>query len=277
MYVGNPNIINYGGDYIVLHNMHEYDEAGNLKQIITSGPFAELVNAVEDMEGELDQENWGVSGPRRVELRNLIEGGHFDSLVSDLDTLGLSDDATLADFVEERLRAGPIGDLPITVDKQEGLLALMLGKSGAPTLRELKKGEDKETQKLLSKYGTKANAAKAVVASLWPVEKAISDFAVEVLRGMQSFFVGDHDAEVKRMRQELESSIKALKSYQGPDTEKMQALLRKNLAKLRDVEDVASTMEGVVFEYPPGSRVLYKLTGSFAMVNQIVGRARRMK
>jgi hypothetical protein len=31
-----------------------------------------------------------------------------------------------------------------------------------------------------------------------------------------------------------------------------------------------------VFEYPPGSKQLYKLTGSFAMVNQIVGRARRM-
>ena len=35
-------------------------------------------------------------------------------------------------------------------------------------------------------------------------------------------------------------------------------------------------MEGIVFEKPPGSGKLYKLTGSFAMANQIFGRARRM-
>jgi cytidyltransferase-like protein len=34
-------------------------------------------------------------------------------------------------------------------------------------------------------------------------------------------------------------------------------------------------MEGVVFEYPPGSDKIYKLTGAFAMANQIIGRARR--
>ena len=47
------------------------------------------------------------------------------------------------------------------------------------------------------------------------------------------------------------------------------------LAKLGDVENLASSMEGVVFEYPPGSDKIYKLTGAFAMANQIIGRARR--
>ena len=34
-------------------------------------------------------------------------------------------------------------------------------------------------------------------------------------------------------------------------------------------------MEGIVFEYPPGSDRIYKLTGAFAMANQLIGRARR--
>ena len=48
------------------------------------------------------------------------------------------------------------------------------------------------------------------------------------------------------------------------------------MRKLGPIENVASTMEGEVFEYPPGSDQLYKLTGSFAMANQIIGRAMRL-
>jgi hypothetical protein len=57
----------------------------------------------------------------------------------------------------------------------------------------------------------------------------------------------------------------------------MGELLQKQLSKLGGVENVAQSIEGIVFEYPPGSKQLYKLTGSFAMVNQIVGRAMRIK
>ena len=109
------------------------------------------------------------------------------------------------------------------------------------------------------------------------VAQAISDFAVEVLRGMKSFFVSDHDAEVQRMRAMLEDAISKIESYQGADAEKMGELLRKQMEKLGGVENVTQSIEGIVFEYPPGSGQLYKLTGSFAMVNQIVGRAMRLK
>jgi cytidyltransferase-like protein len=55
----------------------------------------------------------------------------------------------------------------------------------------------------------------------------------------------------------------------------MGELIDVQLAKLGDIENLASSMEGVVFEYPPGSDKIYKLTGAFAMANQIIGRARR--
>jgi len=55
----------------------------------------------------------------------------------------------------------------------------------------------------------------------------------------------------------------------------MGELVDQQLAKLGDIENLASSMEGVVFEYPPGSDKIYKLTGAFAMANQIIGRARR--
>ena len=280
MYVDNPNIINYGGNYIVLHNLHIFDDAGG-STVTSRGPFQELVGAIEDVEGELDAQNWGTSGPRTAQLNNIIDGGHFDNLTSALDALGLSDSSTLGDYVEEKLRAGPVGSLPIPVHKQESLIKRIVGfgnglkTSEVPNIRKIKEDLPKEMQKQVSSLGTKANAYRTISRILAPVEKAISDFAVEVLRGLKSFFLSDHDAEIVRMRTELESAISQLSSASGLDAEKMGEMLEKQLTKLGDIENVASTMEGVVFEYPAGSEILYKLTGAFAMVNQIVGRARR--
>jgi hypothetical protein len=94
---------------------------------------------------------------------------------------------------------------------------------------------------------------------------------------MKSFFVSDHDTEVQRMRAELEDAVNKIRASKGTDAKQMSDLLVRQLEKLGHVENVAQSIEGIVFEYPPGSKQLYKLTGTFAMVNQIVGRARRLK
>ena len=149
--------------------------------------------------------------------------------------------------------------------------------SELPAIGPIKKGLAKDMQKEVSKIGSKVKALKLVSILLRPIEDAISDFAIEVLRGMESFLVDDTDAEVKRMKDELNSSIAALQAVEGEDAEKIGDMLDKQLSKLGDIEDhVNSSMEGVIFENPPGSKKLYKLTGSFAMVNQIIGRARRL-
>jgi cytidyltransferase-like protein len=77
------------------------------------------------------------------------------------------------------------------------------------------------------------------------------------------------------MRQELEQSIAYLQQQADSGDPKAAELIDKQLSKLGDVENVASSLEGIVFEYPPGSGKIYKLTGAFAMANQLIGRARR--
>ena len=60
------------------------------------------------------------------------------------------------------------------------------------------------------------------------------------------------------------------------NSESISLMLDKQLSKLGKIENVASSLEGIVFEHPPGSKRLYKLTGAFAMVNQIIGQSRRI-
>lgn len=275
MYHGNPNIINYGGDWIVLHNMQSFsDDAGTSMNV---PGFQSLVSSIETAEDEIDQEGFRISGPQMVDLQDISDGLAYEDFVNELDgAVGMSAEATVRDYVEERLRAGPIGSVPIPVHQQEDLIKIILDKEGAPAYAAFKKTIPKEHHKLVSTLATKTNKKKIIAKMTLPIETAISNFAIEVMRGLSSFFVGDHDGEVERMRKEVEDSISVIQSAQGADAEKLADMLQKQMEKLGPIENVASTMEGIVFEHPPGSQQLYKLTGSFAMANQIVGRARRM-
>ena len=104
MYVGNPNIIQYGANNVVLHNLQNFD--GEKPEVYSQGPFQQLIQAVEDIEGELDAEGWKVSGPQIVELQNISQGEHVSVLETALSATGMSDDATIGDFVEEKITAG---------------------------------------------------------------------------------------------------------------------------------------------------------------------------
>ena len=86
----------------------------------------------------------------------------------------------------------------------------------------------------------------------------------------------DTDGELSRQRAELARAIEYLEGLAASGDTNVGLMVDKQLEKLVDIEDqINSTMEGIVFEYPPGSGQLKKLTGGFAMMNQLVGGARR--
>jgi hypothetical protein len=268
-----------------MHNLQEFDENGAVIDIqLRGGDFEKLVNAITSAAAKDDSESWGFYGPQIVKLRDINETGAHAELVTKLDALGMSDSDTLADYVEKRLRRSVLKPLNLSDEKTEDLVTRIVGigldeqpLSELPQLGPLKKGLPKDVQKKVSSIASKVNAKKLISVLLGPVENIINDFAIEVLRGMESFLVDDTDAEVKRMKKELNSAIAKLQAVEGEEAEKIGALLDKQLPKLGDIEDrVNSSMEGVIFEHPPGSKKLYKLTGAFAMVNQIIGRARRL-
>jgi hypothetical protein len=200
MYPDNPNMINYNGSYIAMHNLRSYDEEGNeVDAQLKGGQFGQLVSAVESAEQAVDQEGWQIVGPQITKLKDLSSGNLGEGYAEKIDGLtGMSDDATIRDFVEEKLRTDVVADLPIPVVKQEDVIKLILGKEDAPTLKDLKKGLDKETQKKLSAMATKVNAKKTIQKITRPLEIVISDFAIEVLDGLASAFVESHDDEIAR-------------------------------------------------------------------------------
>lgn len=280
MYSGNPNMIHYDGNYIVVHNLQEFPGGA----VVDSGEFQKLVSAIEGHEAETSAGLWQVYGPQLVPLKDISSDKHVENLESALDAIsGGRDGMTLGELVSERLRMGSVGDLKMPEERKEKLISRIIGLargddvSSIPDIKDIKRGLDIDTQKSITELASTSTARKTVGEMTADIAQAISDFAVEVLRGMKSFFVSDHDTEVQRLRKMLEDAISKLQSYRGTDAEKMGELLQRQMEKLGGVENVSQSIEGIVFEYPPGSHQLYKLTGSFAMVNQIVGRAMRLK
>ena len=281
MYPKNPNIISYSAPNIVLHGLQYFgDEENPEERGLAKEKFYSLVKAVDGGTQNVGKEDWSINGPKIVALKKLADGSALQEVTSKIQSFSspVGMDATLGDYVAMVVKKYTEQvDLPSNVTEQ--VLTLMLdpeeAKSRGITVVKAKKGLPKELQSVVSKLGSKTNSRKYISSVLRPLEIAISDFAIEVLRGVRSFFVDEHDEEVKRMRDELQQSIVYLKNLQSSGDEKMGELVDKQLAKLGKIENLASSLEGVVFEYPPGSDRIYKLTGAFAMANQIIGRARR--
>lgn len=282
MYPDNPNIILYSAPNIVLHGLQYFgdnEETAEMRQL-TKQKFSKLSSLIDGASETVGKEEWAVNGPKLVALRKLADGTALEDVTSKIEAFAspVGMDATLGDYVEKVVSSySEQAGLPTDIIKK--LVLLMLdpdeAKTRGITVVKLKKGLPKELQTTVSTLGAKTKSRKYIASVLKPLEIAISDFAIEVLRGVKSYFVNDNDQEVARMRAELEQSITYLKNLQASGDEKMGELIDTQLAKLGNIENVASSMEGVVFEYPPGSDRIYKLTGAFAMANQIIGRARR--
>ena len=282
MYPGNPNIILYSSPNVVLHGLQDFGEEETTPEMrsLTKQRFAQLVKLVDGAVEKVGNENWNINGPKLVALKNIADGSALEDVTAKIESFAapVGMDATLGGYIEQVVRGygEQVGLPPDVTDK---LVLLMLqpeeAKERGINVVGLKKGLPKELQATVSNLGSKTKSRKYIAGVLKPLEIAISDFAIEVLRGVKSYFVSDNDQEVARMRAELEQSIAYLKNLQASGDEKMGELIDVQLAKLGNIENVASSMEGVVFEYPPGSDKIYKLTGAFAMANQIIGRARR--
>lgn len=277
IYPSNPNVIVYDASQIVLHSFSSYDESGALVEDPEAGEaFRKLVQAVDKAGAEIDKEIWTVNGPAIVQLQQFTDGSFLKEIESKIKKVAqpLGTNVTLEEYVIYRMTSY-LEKIGFPEDKAGDIIARALQSDGAPSVAQIKKGLTNDQKKIVSQLATKTNFRKYVSQVLKPLELAINDFAIEVLRGMSSMFVSDNDKETKRMQDEVQKSIEYL-SQLSRDDEKIGQLLQKQMEKLRNIEDVASSMEGIVFEYPPGSGNIKKLTGAFAPVNQLVGRAKRM-
>ena len=264
-----PNVVSYDTKSLVIHQVGhgEYDKAtGNKTDRDVSANAKVLQSALESMQQATAEDDYTVqiNAVRRLEALedDVALQDAFDSIDSLLAATGLSDKATINDYMIARLAPHVQSTAPEVGEDVHNLILKRLMKAGVK-FTQVVKGLDKENKETIrALIKDEKNLMKAAIQ---PLEVIVHDFSVEMLRGLQSAFILDNNKEIQRLRGEVKAAIDAIG---GSNHEGALAMLKKQMEKLKDLENVSTASEGFVFDYDGQT---YKFTGNFAPINQILG------
>jgi len=265
IYAKNPNVINYDGNWIVFHDSPVFHAQGDGRIVRSSdAPGARLLGRwIDRMQRAITVRSWQVRGAAVVRMKKLSDGRFADAAIEAIEEAqneaGVDDSATVGDYVLALVsQRAEMLDLPAAT--AAAVAARVAGSPGAPKLPDIKKTVDQAAYRRIA--GFVQAGPELVRSAVAPLELAIHGFAVEVLRGVHSTLVGNPSAEVQRLRAAVARAIKASEGSPGSAT------LERQVRKLGPLDNISSSMEGIVFIYKGNA---YKFTGSFAPMNQILG------
>ena len=267
---GSRNVINYDNKVLKIHDRGHFKfdkESGEKSDEPVDKALQLLDRTLSRMQSRLGEEDFALARSAIIQLQKLEDDtflkqayGRIDRAVSEVK---LSDSDTVGQYVYNRLYNGLDTEIPKEIRKN--ILSYILKLPDNIGLRELKKKlTPDEIGDLMDIINSKQILLKQAID---PIENIVHDFSVEILKSLQSTFIADNSAEVKRIREELSSAVNDMIENGTDDPESME-ILQFHLNKIKDMGNITTPMEGVVFDY--GGHV-YKFTGNFAPLNQILG------
>ncbi len=141
----------------------------------------------------------------------------------------------------------------------------------------------KQDEKLILQYISATKAMSLQAAFLEPFAAMAPEYTARLMKGVESAFMSDSEKGTKIFRRTVELAIQYFQTmfaqaeksgpeqFEDPRVQKLYDKYKKQMSRLRSVDNITTAMEGVVFEYPPMSNQFYKFTGGFAAANQILG------
>lgn len=260
------NIINYDYNYIVVHALGTLSYNPNTKELIPleNESHAKFVNKIIN---QLSEQTLNI--PYQIKIDNVFKlnpSNQNDLKITLLRLNKLLEDNKLSDknTIEELLKLNVTSlvnsKLPeISEEIKENIIENILGKSKL----SLPLGSSKELRNRISSI--KKEGEQLLKKSIFPLEEIINDFSVSVLNGLESPYILNNNKEIQNIKN---NAIKAIKTIQNSNNQNAIEILQKQLAKLKNVDNINTPIEGIVFDYDGQT---YKLTGNFAPINQIIG------
>tara|TARA_R110000851_G_scaffold2600_2_gene10561 strand:+ start:2329 stop:4614 length:2286 start_codon:yes stop_codon:yes gene_type:complete len=268
-----PNVVNYDENIIAIHHMghKRYNKETNDLEVVEAVQESQALDQVIDRFEEMKtEESFSVKRTAFLKLNQLDDDVHLKTALSKIRNTGYQGDMTIGDYLYTNLmrQIRQQSNLPPSIIK---LVANRILKNpGYLSLTKLKK--------ILKERGTEESysAVKDIVDNsnteikklIWPIELAIHDFAVEMLRSLRSAYILDGPAEVDRIKKDVEQAINSIHKYDGPHKDEAHEILAKQLGKLKTHDNIDTVVEGFVFQW---KGQMYKFTGNFAPINQLLG------
>jgi cytidyltransferase-like protein len=246
----------------------KYNKEKNSLEVVSNEKQSAFLDSVVDrFEEATADESFNVRRTAFLTLNKITDEAFIQEVLDRIQRTGYSGDMTINDYLSDKLIPYTAESLPELDDQRvELLVRRMLGDKSAPTTTQITKGMDKETKAKVSAFNK--NSKFLIGKLIKPIEMAIHDFAVELLRGLKSAYILDNEAEVERLKNETEQAIRTIQTYEGPEKEAAQDILVRQLNKLKHHDNIDTVVEGFVFQH---DGQMYKFTGNFAPMNQLLG------
>jgi len=267
---GASNLVNYDANVLSIHHgghkMYDALEDKVVNIDATENSIA-LDRAIDRFESATSEEPFSVRRTAMLKLKQLDDDYDLQIALAKIKKTGFQGSMTIEQYLEKNLLKDVNNKLPYFSDQlKQDIVDRILKKESAQSLTAIYKGFPKDQKVAIRNFVNDGN--KYIKQAILPIEEAIHDFAVELLKGLHSAYILDNEAEVGRIKDEVVNAIKTIQAYQGEHSDLAQDVLAQQLRKIKHVENINTAVEGFVFQH--GDQ-LYKFTGNFAPVNQLLG------
>jgi len=272
------NVIKYNKNYIIIHSSGHTINKPFIKRNRKEFTEEDLENNISRMSKILDEiqrqspADYQFTVDPAIQLNNINNDSYLNNAILRinklLNTYNVNDVNTIGEYLASYVRKYlNYNNVNISADLAEQIVNKILSKPDTVPVttiyKQLKNNYSPELIELVKQIlENKKNIFKDAI---FPLENIIHDFAVQMLKGVHSVFVLHPSIEVRRLQDEVAQSIIAI---QNSGNEAAHEMLRRQLEKLKSVDNITSSIEGVVFQR---NGKIYKFTGNFAPVNQLLG------
>ena len=273
MYPATANIIDYDVSELFFHGSVEVHEDGTVKSQVTDS--ARMLEGMIRQANANIQKKFKISKPVVLNLPKVQDFSkkkkYFLSKLrklqtiynlKDNDTLGMHNEMYWREYIFNAAKQHKY-KIPRTVLESLVKRWAYLDKSFRLDKKSIKHDKFLSWTKGVDKFDHK----KLAYNNIKPLELLFLELGAEILKNLEGFLAVNPEKAVQKIKKDLKSAISGLKT--SKDIKKI-SLLKKNLEKINSIGGTASIVpsEGLVFKY---KGKMYKFTGAFAPVNQIVG------
>jgi len=271
IYSKNPNVINYDNDVIQFHNITRTDGAGNILGT-DSKPAKEIPAILSKLKADIGK-TFQIIPPRIIQLQQDLDftenRNKFMTKVIDLQKrYNLTDGDEVSRYHEMWWRELIDKEFPnLTQDIKEGLVKRWAyDDKKSLDIRSLDKTLGKDESDKIKKFD-KEDVKKRFKENIRPFEDLFLELGSVILKNASNFVAANPSAEAQRLRAYLSAEADKIKISGGEaEVKKVEAELAR-LDRIGGLDSIYPT-EGIVFKY---NGKLYKLTGTFAALNQLLG------
>lgn len=285
LYPDTQNVIPYGATLIRMHHFKEYDQ--NAKEIATDNKGVELLqsafDAIQAQASEDKTFEIGVTNPATIK-----QDADFDNqqkqFIAMADAVkqkyNLGDETKVSEYVK-KYWTNFVKDnakrynYEVPADVLDMIVNRWAFTDKSVSLPNVKaKIANNEFANWFINFDKGSNVEEVKKRILKPIEQLFLKLGVRVLKNIENLTAVNPNDSTKKIKQSVAAAIKgiqdAINNETIADNDKAIKFLRRELGRLKDIggfEAIVPT-EGVVFRY---KGKLYKLTGAFAPVNQLLG------